>query len=451
MKKIVAIVLVLAMVLTACGQKTEKKPEPSKTGTETTKDNGNKKDEPAKTFDRDLVAEGLPAYNEKIASLPDTTMEVWFAADYVNEAPIVDAINEFMEVYPNITVKRTGFNWGDMADKVRLAVTGGAAPDLAHQHAFSLGNQGLAEPVDDLWAEWGEEEAAKFLPGAMTDITWKGVKYGMPLDINTTFLFYNKKIYEEMGITPPTTFEELIEVAKKTSKPNGERFGFVGSASGWGLFGLVKALGTDLLSEDLKQVKLNDPSIVDLVSRYTGMATKDKSAPVPPPQKRQTDHPVAMFGTERAVSFISGPWDLARIKKEFPDSYQYVGTAPIPGKQVSSVAGGGSLFVPKGAKNREASFELMKWFVSDKYSIRMAEEMGRHPVKGHVYENDFFKDPLLKPYIDTLKSAKPYYLEAYPEASSAWYKAIRAAFDGADVEETLNKAQKDAQRAIDEF
>jgi ABC-type glycerol-3-phosphate transport system substrate-binding protein len=399
---------------------------------------------------RDLVSEGLPPFNEKIANLPKTNLEIWLAADYANEAPIQDAIKEFQSVYPNISVKTVGIEWGDMPNKVKLAVSSGAVPDMAHSHAFAMGAQGLAEPLDDLWEEWGEE--SKFLPGGIEDVTWKGVKYGVPLDVNTTIYLYNKKMFDEAGIKePPKTLDELIDVSKKLTKSDGSRYGFVTSASGWGFFGYVIAQGTNNLKFDGEKVtaNLNDPIIVETMKKYTEIATVDKSSPVPPPQPRQTDHPVAMFGTGRAASFISGPWDIARIKNEFPDVYDDLATAVMPGEAKGSVLGGGSLFVPKGSKNREASFELMKWFISDKYAIRLAKEMGRHPVKAHLYEDEFYSDPLLKPFVDTLQYAQPYKLEAYPEANDAWGKALRAVFDGADVQEALDNAQKIAEKAIE--
>ncbi|MGP4079268.1 sugar ABC transporter substrate-binding protein [Pseudalkalibacillus sp. R45] len=400
--------------------------------------------------DRDLAAEGLPEFNEKVADLPKTDLEIWLAADYVNTAPIKDAIEEFKEVYPNISIKTVGIEWGDMPNKIKLAVSSGAVPDMGHSHAFAMGAQGLAEPVDDLWEDWGEED--KFLPGGIEDVVWKDVKYGMPIDVNTTIYLYNEKVFEENGITePPETFDELVEVSKKVTSKEDGRYGIVTSASGWSFFGNVVAAGTNNLKFDGDNItaNLNDPTIVETMEKFTGLATEHKASPVPPPQQRQTDHPVAMFGSGRAASFISGPWDIARIKNEFPQAYEDLATAPLPGGGEGSVLGGGSLFVPKGSENKAASFELMKWFVSDKYAMRLAKEEGRHPVKAHLYEDEFYDDPLLKPYVDTLQSAVPYKLEAFPEANDAWGKALRASFDGADPKKQLDKAQEIAEQAIE--
>lgn len=441
MKRFAVLFLSVIMIVTGCAQ--------GEGGNGSTQADG-QDSEPSSEPAQDLVAEGLPAYNEEVAALPETTLDVWLAADYADEAPIQDAIAEFTETYPNIQVKTRGIEWGEMKNQVRLSVTGGSPPDMAHQHAFAMGANGLAEPVDDLWEKWGEEDT--FVPGAIEDVVWGGTKYGVPIDINTTVYLYNKTLFEENGITePPQSLDELLEVAEKLTASDGSRYGFVTSASTWGLYGHIVAEGADLLEEgDNPTVNLNGPKVMEVVKKYTELSTVHEVAPVPPAQQRQTDHPVAMFGTGRAASFVSGPFDISRIENEFPDSYEDLATSVIPGPEQGSTMGGGSLFVPKGSENKVASFELMKWFISDKYAIRMADEMGRHPVKTHLYENELYQDPLLEPFVETLQHAKPYKLEAYPEAQDAWDKAFRNIFNGADVKQTLDEAQEIAQQAIDQ-
>ena len=396
------------------------------------------------------TGEGLPEFNEEIANMEETTIEVWMAADYIDEDPVVDAISEFMETYPNITVETAGHTWGDMQNQVRLAVNGGAPPDLVHQHAFAMGNQNLAEPVDDLWEEWGTED--EFLPGALDNVTWEGTRYGVPIDINTTFYLYNTEMFEEKGLEPPTTMEELTDVSIEVAEGVDGRYGFVTSASGWGLHGFIVANGGDLLTvgdDGSFQPDVNNDTVKDVVRAYTELATVHGVAPIPPAQQRQSDHPVAMFGAERAAAIVSGPFDISRIQIEFPDMYDKIGTAPIPGTDEGSVAGGGSMFVPRGSENREISFELMKWIISDKYGMRMAEEMGRHPVKEHLYENEFYNDPLLEPFVETLQHAEQYYLEAFPEANDAFGEAFRNVFDGDDVDEAIDQAQHRAEEAFE--
>lgn len=397
----------------------------------------------------------IPPKNPNISSEP-IVLKVWLAADYANEAPFVDLVKRFEETYPNIDVQVTGYEWEVLAANVKIAVTGGDPPDVAHQHAFAMGAQGYAEPLDDLWAAWGAEPL--FLPGAMKDVEWKGIKYGVPLDVNCLMLFYNQEMFDAAGLAYPTnewTLVDVLEAAKKLTNEKEGRFGLANSAGGWDVSGLAKANGANLVNivDGKAKANLDDPRVIEVVKAVTEATWKDRIASVPPPQARQSDAPVWLFANEKAAMFISGPWDLGRLRNEFAVDFKF-GTSRLPlgmrGTTIGSVQGGGSLFVPAGSKNREAAFEFMKWAVSDYNQMRMAKDMARFPVTRHLYEDEYFaQEPLLKPFLEMLPYASPYMLDPYPEAGKAWEDAIRAAFYGRDAETELKNAQKLAQSAID--
>jgi ABC-type glycerol-3-phosphate transport system substrate-binding protein len=90
----------------------------------------------------------------------------------------------------------------------------------------------------------------------------------------------------------------------------------------------------------------------------------------------------------------------------------------------------------------------MKWAVSDRYALRIAKEMGRYPVRTTLYNDQYFKsEPLLAPFLEQLKNARPYRLEAYADIHRIWEDAIRACFTpGADVAAILHDAEQRAQR-----
>jgi ABC-type glycerol-3-phosphate transport system substrate-binding protein len=400
---------------------------------------------------------GAPPRNPAIADAP-ITLRVWMAADYADQPPIRDLVKDFQQAYPNIKVELTGYVWQDMAGKVRLGISQGTPPDVAHQHAFAMGAQGMAEPLDDLWQQWGA--ADQFMPGALEDVNWQGVRYGVPLDINTLFTIYNKAAFAQAGLTAPGpgyTFAQLRHDLEKLTTADRSRYGIALTSSGWGMYGMVSSNGGELLQErDGKPVvSLDDPKAVEMVKFFADLG-KQRLGTLPPLQPRQSDHPVVLFSQRKVALFFSGPWDITRLKQEAPpEVFAEIGTAPLPvpatGAPGASVQGGGSLFVPKGAANRVAAFEFMKWAVSDRYALRMAQEMGRYPVRSAIYNDPYFKsDPLLLPFLDQLKTARPHKLEAFAAANSAWGDAVRGAFaPDADVAALLADAQRKAQQSID--
>ena len=217
-------------------------------------------------------------------------------------------------------------------------------------------------------------------------------------DINTVFLIYNKDMFKEVGLPLPGddyTYTRLLSDALKLSRADGSRFGIAFKPGSWDTFGLVRSNGGELLTETSQQptAQLDNPANIQILQYVADLINKEKVSP--PLNFAKGPDPVELFKQRKIAMFLSGPWDLKELEKTDPDGlYKAVGTATMPhgfdGKSSGSVQGGGSLFVPKGAKNREAAFEFMKWASSPKYQMRLAREMGRYPVLSNLYNDPYF-------------------------------------------------------------
>jgi multiple sugar transport system substrate-binding protein len=212
----------------------------------------------------------------------------------------------------------------------------------------------------------------------------------------------------------------------------------------------MRANGGDLLKSDEKGVQINNDKVVAALKWNSELGWKYNVGTSPAPTKRQ-DEPGFLFVAKQVALLFSGPWDMPDIKK----SGVNFGTTELPkgmdGSTNGSVQGGGSLFIGKGSKNREAAFEFMKWAVAKPNQIRMAKEMARWPVIADLYTDPSAigaNDPALAPYFSQLKAAKPYKLEAFPEGDKAWSDAVAAAYNGRDAQAVLNDAQSKAAAAI---
>ncbi|MFN3432257.1 MAG: extracellular solute-binding protein, partial [Candidatus Sericytochromatia bacterium] len=185
-----------------------------------------------------------------------TTVTIWLASDYAADPLFKDLNAEFEAAHPGVRVKLLGVPWEDIPTKVKTAIIGGKPPDIAHYHPFALGAQGFAEPLDDMWAEWGKQ--GDFLEGSLQDCAWNGRLYGVPLDINCTVLVYNRTLLKARGLAEPGpgyTFARWRDDLKALTDPAAQRHG-VGLASGaWHTFAFIRANGGDVLTTDGGKVK----------------------------------------------------------------------------------------------------------------------------------------------------------------------------------------------------
>lgn len=104
---------------------------------------------------------------------------------------------------------------GELAD--RLAA--GDPPDLFQQNArdipaFLEQNPDSLQPLDELFAAQGLNAAVP--PDVIEQVTFNGKIYAMPVNIHReNALFYNKQIFSENHLNPPTTFGDFLAVCAK--------------------------------------------------------------------------------------------------------------------------------------------------------------------------------------------------------------------------------------------
>jgi ABC-type glycerol-3-phosphate transport system substrate-binding protein len=395
-----------------------------------------------------------PPLNPDIPREP-VTMEVWLNLDFVTPDPLFrDMIADFERAYPNVTVSLQSAVPESMPGKVRVALQVGAPPDLVQGQVAAMAAQGLAEPLDDLWSEWDAQ--ADFLPEAMGRVTWDGVRYGVPLDIYTLVLLYNKSFFDEAGLDYPNTsydWRQFGTDAATLTRPSLGRYGLGFTVEPWYVFGWLAEAGGDLLSGDSflgYRFTLDSGNNVEGLRFLTTMA-RNGYGPLPTARPRDYEDPRKLFLKGQIAMFFGTPGDVHYIRSQSPDFP--IGVAELPktpaGASAASALGGTGLFVPRGSRHREIAFEFMKWATSDRYALTMARRLGRYPARAWLETTPHFAgDPLLKPFLLQLNAARPDRLDAFPEAERAYADAIKAAFYGADPAEALHEAQKQANAAL---
>ena len=77
------------------------------------------------------------------------------------------------------------------------------------------------DPVDDVWKAQNLDVNYPPVIGKMT--TFNGKHYGIPMNAHrANWLFYSKKLFDELKLSPPTNIDEMISVAKtiKAQRPD---------------------------------------------------------------------------------------------------------------------------------------------------------------------------------------------------------------------------------------
>ena len=176
MKKLIAMLLALVMVVGLCACTVEKAPETTA---------------PA------APAESTP--NETTPSAENVEISLWTypIGNWVDEATVASLIADFNAVYPNITVKVEYLDYTNGDDKVNTAIEGNQAPDIIMEGPERLianwGAKGLLVDLKDI------VPAGTYESVAATCTSANGEMYELPVCMITHCMAINRDAFEAAG------------------------------------------------------------------------------------------------------------------------------------------------------------------------------------------------------------------------------------------------------------
>ena len=130
-------------------------------------------------------------------------------------ARVQELLDEFNAANPGIVVTQEPQNWGEIYAKAPAALAAGNAPDLLFalpDFVNILKELGATQPVDELVAQLQEDYG--MYDWAVEPYTYDGHTWAVPLYNMAHSLWYHKSLFEEAGVTPPSTWEEWQAAAE---------------------------------------------------------------------------------------------------------------------------------------------------------------------------------------------------------------------------------------------
>jgi multiple sugar transport system substrate-binding protein len=157
------------------------------------------------------------------------------------------AIDGFSAKYPNIKVTQTTIP-GDYRAAMVTKFGASDPPDLFYINADDAPewiDQGFLQPLDDYIQRQGFD-TGKFFPGYVSIFNQDGTTYGLPKDGDTIAMAVNTDLLP----TPPTTMDELVQVATSLKGKTGLKAPMCLNPSLDRGLAFLYAQGGSLLSED---------------------------------------------------------------------------------------------------------------------------------------------------------------------------------------------------------
>ena len=243
----------------------------------------------------------------------------------------------------NVTVKHDPIDFPGQVQKTTATLSSDQGTyDILETYSFIIGPNAASEklqPLDDLVAKYSDEYKLGDLDKAMLEgMSYEGKLYGLPMQAQMFVMAYRKDVFDKNGLTPPTTFDEMVAAAKKIQDAGDMKYPIALPYLSTGDLvthydAMMSGLGQDLVDPETKEPQLDSPkSIQALENMKTLMPYMD-------PQVTTFDQPKVqqqMFnGTAAMAIMFSGRMnDLTQEKNsQYFDKFAFAAPPSVDGSE----------------------------------------------------------------------------------------------------------------------
>ncbi|MBU7315781.1 ABC transporter substrate-binding protein [Paenibacillus oleatilyticus] len=397
-------------------------------------------------------AKPAPAGDAPKSGEPVTVTLAGWGSSPEEQDLLKQTIQEFESKHPNVKVKYEVIA-DQYMDVIKTRLIGGEGPDVFYLDAFeapAMIEKGVIEPLDSYVKP--EFDVADFEEPLLNAFKVGGKTYGFPKDSSTLAMFYNKKHFEEAGITkPPTTWEELQDAAKKLTKTEGGktvRFGFGVAPELARQMYMAQAFGGKV-SDDKGNAAFASPEALKGLQLVVDLHNKDKSSGEP--KEVGAGWGGEMFGQGKASIVFEGNWAIPFLNNNYKDLQYATAELPTVNGKKGTMAFTVAYVMNKASKKKEASWELISYLTGKEGMKTWTSKGFALPTRKSVAkELGYDKDPLRGALVAGSAYATPWQAgPTLPTVMNNFNNQFLDAFLGkSSLEDAMKKAQETANKEI---
>ena len=426
-----------------------------------------------------LTAVGAFALAAASPAMAQTEIQWWHAMTGANNDVVVKLAEEFNASQKDykVVVAYKG-SYPDTLNAGIAAFRAGNAPHI--MQVFEVGTatmmsaKGAIKPVADVMKDAGEKFDPKSYLPAITGYysTTKGEMLSFPFNSSSMVMWYNKDALKKAGLpeTPPKTWPEVFEAAKKLKAAGFDKCGFSTAWTTWANIEQLGAwhnvpVGTKANGFDGFDTEFRINSDL-FVKHLTNLANLQKEGVFSYSGRTNTGE--GRFTSGECPLFLTSSAFFGNVKANAKFDWS---NAPMPyypdvaGAPQNSIIGGASLWVMGGKKADEYK-GVAKFFTflsNVDRQVKLHTESGYLPITKAAYEkvkaSGFYKD---KPYLETpileLNNKEPtdnsrgVRFGGLVQIRDIWSEEIEAALNGQKTPKAaLDAANERGNQALRQF
>ncbi|AUX27802.1 ABC transporter substrate-binding protein [Sorangium cellulosum] len=394
---------------------------------------------------------------------------LWFAYGGKNREVLLSLVDRFHREQGRYRIEAVyQGDYFEALAKLRTALAARAAPALTHvvgEVVPYLAEAGALEPLSrfldagpggDLDVVEALGQAGTFVGGGERPLVC------LPFNRSTPIAYYNRDVFRELGLSPPSTWDELRGVASRLVVRDGgatRRWGFECPIDWWFWAALVGQAGGEILSPDGAPAFGGEAGVRAL--RFWQALVHEDRTMKPPPGRDYNAWQVT--NTDFLAGRVAMIWTSTAFLRYLEENAAQagagrfeVGAAPLPRDVRASVPTGGTMFVmPRGAAPaaQEAAFAFLRWMMQPEQANAWATRTGYMPVSRRGLEaltrgGYYAAHPNDRVAVDQLAHAAPWPWS--PDLFRVQREAVQPRLEEAvlaprDAAETLSEAVRAAR------
>ncbi len=388
-KKISSLLLACMLslaVLVGCGNNApapaENTTEPATTETATTE---TESQETTEVADEAVTEETTEEETQAEPTGEATEIVFWHAMGGGQGEALEKLVAQFEESNPNIKVNlQNQGNYGDL-NQILVATMQSPSdlPTITQAYPDWMLQFMDAGLVTDLspYVNEGFDDYEDILPGVRDEIEMDGKITALPFNKSTEVFWYNKTLFDELGLDVPTSYEELEEVSKAIYEAKGiPGVGFDSLSNYYATYlhnnGHEMDANLDVAGdESVEAVSYYHNGIRDGYFRIAG-TDQYMSGP---------------FANEQVGAYIGSNAGEVYVRDGVDGKFEYA-AAPYPAD--ASVQQGTNIYMFENATDaqKQAAFDFMNFLLSKESQIQFAIDTGYMPARTSAVEADEYKN-----------------------------------------------------------
>ncbi|WP_120631268.1 ABC transporter substrate-binding protein [Ruegeria sp. EL01] len=345
----------------------------------------------------------------------ELTGELRIFLDTSNPAPratMEAMIGRFAEQHPGLEIETTVIDREAYKTQIRNFLTADT-PDVATWYAANrmkpYVDAGLFEDVSDLWAEPAIADNLASTKGAMTI---DGKQWGVPYTYYQWGVYYRKDIFDELGLSEPTTWEEELANCQKIVDSGRACYTigtkFLWTAGGWFDYLNMRTNGFDFHQQLANgEISWEDDRVKQTFANWKQLI--DMGAFIDNHQTYSWQEALPFMVKGDATAYLMGNFAVAPLRDagltdDQLDFYQFV--AINPDVELAEDAPTDTFHIPANAANKEAAREFLRFAVSpdEQTEINNGANLGQLPVNA---QSSVDQDKFLQQGFEMLSANSP--------------------------------------------